>query len=673
MPILKMIGIFIVVIVLTESLFRKSFPDTLNWIFTSPLAFALNLMLMIFVAAVLLIFTRNIAIVTFSVSAVSLILNAINIGKYSLRNVPLLVDDFMLAKEVWVLMPQLFNIKVLIQIIIGALLLVAYAMGLRKFFKKEKLQGQRLIAIFMIAISIPFLMLGQTSFSSDQDILETGFLYSLSNNTREASIVIDDAQLEEADSLMQRYVKEYNAEFPTPTEEPVKPNIIIIQSEAYWDIDKLDIKMTENPNAFFESLRKESRYGEMYVPVIGGGTSNTEYEILTGMTLKNYSNDWYMVYPNEIKSPVISMASILRNQGYSAVGIHPYMSWYYNRYDVYNYLGFDTFKTLEFMNDVRTVGGLASDDYSTDMIIHTIESETNPVFNFIVTMQNHGPFGNARFAADEFTVDIKTKMSDSSRYLLHNYVQGLSLTDQALEKLVNYLKASDEPTIILFYGDHLPALGDDYQAYRELGYVGNEDNYSLQNDLKMMSVPYILWSNFDNTSEKLPTMNASFMSSYILNYLNLDMPDYLKALYMARREMPVYFRTFGFDENGNRLEKEATTFLNTKALYVSIFNDLGTGAEKAKWAINDNPDYNKSLSEIAISDVKTEGSKTALTGGPFYQNMKVLINQTETAFTWVSDTEVTLGQALKTGDTIEISLSDSEGRVLAELKAYEVK
>ncbi len=435
----------------------------------------------------------------------------------------------------------------------------------------------------------------------------------------------------------------------------------------------MDVKFSKNPNAYFESLRNEAQYGEMYVPVVGGGTSNTEYEILTGMTLKNYSNDWYMVYPNEIKSPLISLASILRKQGYSSVGIHPYMSWYYNRYGVYNSMGFNTFKTLEFMNDVRKVGEFAADDYTTDLIINQIENETAPVFNFTVTMQNHGPYGNARFGADQFDVDIKTKMSDSTKYFLHNYVQGLYLSDQALEKLINYLKTCGEPTILLFYGDHLPMLGDDYQAYRELDYIGNEDNYTLQNDLRMMAVPYILWSNYDTKSEELPTMNASFMTSFILNKAALDMPDYLKALYMAREDMPLYFRTFGYDTNGNKLTQESSAFINMKSLYLSIFNTLSKGEGIDQWVIKDNSDFNKTLSEINITKVEASESQTQIYGGPFYEGMAIGVNNEKIDFDLKEDGTLQIKRGLKQGDQISIQLLDTDGKVLAELKSYEVQ
>ena len=252
-------------------------------------------------------------------------------------------------------------------IMIGLGIVVAIGIGfaLFKFFKKSTLHKHRLAAFTLSLISIGVLSVGQNINAADIDISKTGFIYSLSNNTRE-QVILNDEQLETAGNLYDQYLVEYNNRTHEKTLES-KPNVIVIQSEAFWDVNKLDVNYNKNPIPNFEALRKESRYGELYVPVVGGGTANTEYEILTGMTLKNFSNDWYTVYPSEINQPMVSLASIFKNQGYESIGIHPYQSWYYNRLAVYDHLGFDTLKTIEFMNDPEIIGAYMSDRYTTEI------------------------------------------------------------------------------------------------------------------------------------------------------------------------------------------------------------------------------------------------------------------------------------------------------------------
>ena len=667
-PLLKMMSVYLLILFIMEALFRKSVGDTVKWIVASPFLFSLNLFTLMAISGILLILTRRIVWVTIIVSFMTVILSFINIGKFALRNVPLLYDDIFLLKEVLILLPEIFNLKSIIMIGIGVLVAIGLGFALFKFFKKSTLQKHRLAAFTLSLISIGVLSIGQNINAADIDISKTGFIYSLSNNTRE-QVILNEEQLETAGNLYDQYIAEYNGRTHEKTLEK-QPNVIVIQSEAFWDINKLGVKYNKNPIPNFEALRKESRYGELYVPVVGGGTSNTEYEILTGMTLKNYSNDWYMVYPSEINQPMVSLASIFKNQGYTTSGIHPYQSWYYNRTAVYEHLGFDTFKTIEFMNDPEIIGAYMSDRYTTDLIIDAIETTEKPLFNFTVTMQNHGPYGNHRFSSDQFDIDIKTKLTDSTRYFLANYVQGLYMADVELERLVNYLRESEEPTILVFYGDHLPMLGEDYQTYREVDYVGDEDNYLLQNDLRMMAVPYLIWSNFDDTSEELPTMNASFITSLILEEAQVEMPDYLKVLAIAREKMPLYFREFGYDSNGTKVEKDSPQFMNIKSLYVSIFDKLKDTDSLKPWLVENNTAYNKTITVIDIESATADGGSTTLKGNNFYQAMKLTVGESEVTFRFVSENEVIVESALASGDTVMAKLYDSEGKQIAESNAY---
>jgi phosphoglycerol transferase MdoB-like AlkP superfamily enzyme len=668
MPLLKMMTVYVIILFVMESLFRKSMGDTVKWIVESPFLFSMNLFTLMAISGILLILTKRIVWVTIIVSFLTVILSFINIGKFALRNVPLLYDDIFLLKEVLILLPEIFNLKTILLIGLGVLVAIGLGFALFKFFKKSTLHKHRLAVVTLSLISIGILSIGQNINAADIDISKTGFIYSLSNNTRD-QVILNEEQLETASNLYNQYLVEYNNRTHEKTLDK-QPNVIVIQSEAFWDVNKLDVKYNKNPIPNFEALRKESRYGELYVPVVGGGTSNTEYEILTGMTLKNYSNDWYMVYPNEIKQPMVSLASIFKKQGYTTTGIHPYQSWYYNRTAVYEHLGFDMFKTIEFMNDPEIIGAYMSDRYTTDLIIDAIETNDKPLFNFTVTMQNHGPYGNHRFTSDQFDIDIKTKLTDSTRYFLSNYVQGLYMADVELERLVNYLRESEEPTILVFYGDHLPMLGEDYQTYREVEYVGNEDNYLLQNDLRMMAVPYLIWSNFDDTSEALPTMNASFITSKILEEAQVEMPDYLKVLAIAREKMPLYFREFGIDSNGTKVEKDSPQFMNIKSLYVAIFDKLKDTDSLKPWLVENNKAYNKSITEIEIKSATAESGTTNLIGNNFYQGMKLTVGDSEVAFRFVSETEIIVESALASGDTVMAKLFDSEGKQIAESNAY---
>lgn len=131
-----------------------------------------------------------------------------------------------------------------------------------------------------------------------------------------------------------------------------KPNIICIMNESLSDLQVLgNLTTNEDYMPFIHSLTENTIKGNLYVPVIGAGTSNTEFEFLTGHTtafLPSGSNA-YMLY---IKNPLASLVSTLKAQSYSAFALHPYYAVGWNRTDVYKYMGFDKFVSLENIMDV---------------------------------------------------------------------------------------------------------------------------------------------------------------------------------------------------------------------------------------------------------------------------------------------------------------------------------
>lgn len=661
MPLLKMVCVYVVLIFGTEAFFRKSLMATVLWVVNEPFLFSLNVFVLTTISSIMLMLTRRIEWVTLAVGGVATILSFVNIGKFQLRNVPLLYEDFYLLNEVWVLMPEILNIRMMVMMATGVAISAIIGHFLIKWFRKSKLQGHRGVTLLLMSLSVVFLLIGQNINSADISIMDTGFIYSLSNNTRQ-QMIIHEEQLQEAKVLYNNYLAAYG-ELEDLSAIDTKPNIIVIQSEAFWDVNKLGVSFDQNPIPVFESLKKESIHGETYVPVFGGGTSNTEYEVLTGLTMKNFSSDWYMVYPNEIKSPTVSVASILKNQGYAAEGIHPYMSWYYNRIEVYKHFGFDSLKTIEYMNGYDNIGVFASDDYTTDLIIEALKSNDDPFFGFVVTMQNHGPYGNARFKQEDFDIQIEDKLTDSSRYLLANYTQGIHLSDRALGRLVEHLRGLDEPTILLFFGDHLPMLGEDYQIYREVGYVGKESTEALQQDMRIMAVPYIIWRNYDDTAVELPMMNLSYIPSILLREARVEMPDYMKVLYMLREDMPLYLRGHGFDSSGKEIASDMPLFQNTQALFFKLYQ---TARDEDVWKVKRNNDFNKTLTEISITACTVSDNVTTVRGKNFYEGMKVYVKGAETPFSFVSSNEITLAGTVGVGDEIVMKLFDSKGSLLAQ-------
>lgn len=282
----------------------------------------------------------------------------------------------------------------------------------------------------------------------------------------------------------------------------------------------------------------------------------------------------HIVYRNEIYGPVPSLASIFKEEGYRTEALHPYHHWYYRRDEVFPHLGFDNFTALKDLDDPQTLGPFVSDDYLTDVLINQLEESEEPIFNYTLTMQNHAPFHEQR---NEPVIDFDHNLNARQASMLQTYADGLHYSDQALKRLVNYLRESDEPTLLLFFGDHLPMFGNNFDLYREMGYVGDETLEELQDDLRLHTVPYILWANYSLEEEELPLQNATSLPLLVLEQAGVEKPLHLQLVEEIHDRAPLIQNNHYTDADGNRYKRESEEYQEIIEMYRALRNQLLDG------------------------------------------------------------------------------------------------
>lgn len=320
----------------------------------------------------------------------------------------------------------------------------------------------------------------------------------------------------------------YAAEKKAVSGETVKPNVIVVMSEALWDPNQLSkVKFSQNP---MDNLNK-ARKSTFVSPTFGGYTCNVEFEFLTGMTMK-FLPPASVPYQHFIKKSMPSLPSELKRNGYATAAIHPNDAWFWGRDKVYPLLGFDEFIAKEGFKGAKKKGYYISDDSVMDKIIGKIESTKEPLFVFAVTMQNHGPFNDKRYKKTD--IQITGQDPAMKEQMLDTYTQGVLDADRAFKKLTDYVAKSDEPTLVIEFGDHLPSLGDNFEMYKKYGYI-REDVASYQEmtgeeQLKTRSTQVSAFSNYKDI--ELPAyVSPSMLSARLLAYTGSDMNDYYKLLY----------------------------------------------------------------------------------------------------------------------------------------------
>ncbi|MTI48892.1 MAG: LTA synthase family protein [Firmicutes bacterium] len=649
----------------SELLFRGGVEKTLSWMINNPISIIWNYIIVISIISLLAsLININISIVISS--AVIIFLSFMNSIKISLRNIPLIPKDFSLFNEMASISRLAVNFRMIMFLILGIIIIAVICYTLFKISKVNFSITNRIILFIMAIVTLT-----STSFTdrmginnqtaSLEDMGFVQFFYSKLQKQSDFNDIDfwDNGEFFLIDDNYKR------------AEE--KPNIIIIMNETFWDPTLMDnLKLDVNVTETVDKLRRKGIYGYFKTPAFGGGTSNVEFELLTGNST-SYYDPGYMLYSNEVKEPSLSLASILGNQGYKTKAIHPYKSWYWNRREVYKLLGFDEFLSEEYLVNPDYKGFFISDEYVTDTIIQEIESTDDPLFLFAVTMQNHGPYNDDRYEDYGLDVDVKNNLDNESMQILRTYSQGIYDADKALGKLVDYIDKQKKPTMVLFFGDHLPILGMDLKVYNELDFMNANSVNNGRMDL--YSVPFILYSNYKSVSEDMGTLNTSFMAPYLLRYAGLEMPNYFKQLYGLSQEISVISPIYAVNKNNEFINQGNEEFEKYNRIYKSLqfknmYNNNGEG-EDEQWIIRDNNSYNKELNNIVIKGGKFDGNKFTISGKNLYPNSKLYINDKLYEYTFIDKTSISLSNVnIDNKSTIQMKLLDSEDNLICESNKF---
>lgn len=343
-----------------------------------------------------------------------------------------------------------------------------------------------------------------------------------------------------------------------------RPNVIVIMSEAFWDINNWNglVQSKINPMDKYYELVSESVTGELAVNVFGGGTNQTEFEFLTGINSKylismNGYGEYYSLKQE-------SMVSYMEQLGYYTMAFHPYDKEFWDRHIGYSNMGFDAFYSdVEFMNKEMYRGYISDKSLTYEIIerfeIQKKEQPQQPIFSFAVSIQNHiSDMSTLNEVTENFEGGIiATQINISGveeivAQEINEYYNGMYESIEALEALMDYFENYDEETVIVFFGDHAPSLAKNLNATEK----------------KMYRTPYMIWANYDIDYQEYGDMNVSYLSSALIDYLDLPKPNqYYVNMYMLEH-YPINTRYE--QERKDSIEDER--ILDMMSIYSTIVN-----------------------------------------------------------------------------------------------------
>lgn len=492
----------------------KSISKGLHFVVTSPYIFLANTLIIVMTLSITLLFKKRYFWVTIG-CAIWLVFGFSNLILLCNRVTPFTASDLFLIDSLFDVIEKYFN---LFQIALIAVLVVALIIILvLLFFRAPKLDHKinyihALNYICTISlITIGAIKLGVATGIMDGQFAElsaayrkNGFAYCFTNS------LIDTGVSKPRDYSPEYMTKILENDHTTLFADRADktPNIVFVQLETFFNVQELnDVTFSDTVLPNFTKLQKDAG-GLFEVPVIGAGTVNTEFEVLTGMSMDHFGAGEYPFKTILTKTTTESLAYNLKTYGYHTHALHNNTGTFYGRNLVYSNLGFDDFTSIEYMKDYeKTVTGWAKDYCLTDYIMQCLKKTKNQQdFVYAISVQGHGGYNITEPYEKHITVTDISEERASSKNAIEYYANMMWEMDDYVGQLIDALSEFDEDVILVMYGDHLPSLD-----------ITPEE----LNNRTIYQTDYIMWSNFGMKFKK-GNMQANEISSYIMKKLGMS-------------------------------------------------------------------------------------------------------------------------------------------------------
>lgn len=377
---------------------------------------------------------------------------------------------------------------------------------------------------------------------------DNGFIVSFAYTLQYMSVKIpQNYNAETVYAEEENYVKQ-NETVQATIQTDTTPNIIVIMNESFCDPAVLtDFETNQDYMPFIHSLLAGGENivsGYAYPSVCGGNTANSEFEFLTGNSMA-FLPEGSIAYQQYIKDEIPALGWYLQSIGYRTCGMHPFSKAGWNRNTVYPYLGFEMTRFAEDMRGADKMRTYISDAATYEMIEDNYASkDDNPLFTFEITMQNHGGYFQDY---DNFEREIKLVNNDAEavdQNITERYLSLVKKSDEAFEDLIEHFENTDEPTMIVMFGDHQPG---DYALKAIYRPTENPDIETLQ---KRYMVPFVMWANFDIESEYVEGISLNYLSTLMMQKAGLPLTGYQQFLSQLHEDFPVINANGVIDANG---------------------------------------------------------------------------------------------------------------------------
>lgn len=505
------------VVFLVEFASRWDVVSAFKFITLTPLVFFYNSFI-VFASLTLVYLFRRRGFARVLICSFWVILGIINGIVLSNRVTPFGFADLAVLSDLMTMLKTYISPLMAVLIVIGVSLFVficsiLYAKGpIYKGKQHRIISSISILAIIFMAI--PFI----TSIAQERNVVASyfaniaqgykdyGFVYAFSSGVVDRGMSKPDDYNEEVIAALQEAVASEKAVTTVTSENG--PNIITVLLESFVDPYEYNfMTYSQDPTPFFHYLEDNFTSGYMQTPVVGAGTANAEFEILTGMKLQYFGTGEYP-YKTIIKeTDCESVAAVMKSLGYGTHAVHNNGGKFYSRDNAFSMMGFDSFTSKEMMDitDFTPTEDWAEDSMLAEEIIKTLTStENQPDLTYGITVGSHGVYAEEEVLQNPYC-EVYGLESEADTNKWTYYMHQINKTDQFMQELCAGLNALDEDTIVVFWGDHLPTMG-------------LEDSDMVSGDI--YKTKYVTWNNF-GLEENDKDLYAYQLMSDVLNTIGV--------------------------------------------------------------------------------------------------------------------------------------------------------
>ncbi len=631
-----------------ESLSRHSIVKGFQHIYTSPVVFFYNSLIILLVISFALLFRRRLFGLVI-LSAPWLICGIVNSIVLSFRVTPLGAIDFQIVKLSLIIMYLNQWQRILLYIAVGVGLLSIIALWILGPKISGKIHyGKNVASIVGIGVAVAIttsIAHNIKAISSDFGNLvgaynNYGFVYCFSSSMLDTGInKPDDYGQEKTQKILEQFPETTN------TDEMVKPDIVLIQLESFLDPKTIKgMTFSDDPTPIHTYLKENFSAGYLSVPSFGGGTANTEFEVLTGINLDNFGPGEYPYKTIMLEETVESIAYNLKENGYTAHAIHNHTGNFYDRDKVYPRMGFDSFQSKEYMYGFETTPyGWCKDKVLTEEIMTALTytdeengiTEENPRFVWTVSVQGHGAFPTEPIPGSDNVIQIECdRFNEKELCALEYYINQVWEMDMFLGSLISALENRDRPTMVIAYGDHLPSIGLDGEDLT----TGNA--YLTE---------YVTWNNF-GLEKKDKDLRTYELTSEMLKEIGFNNGNLTKLHQYKNSE----------DSKLNEKKyQEQIAYLAYDMLYGENYQFGGEKPYKKT-------EMRMGTLPITLDSIKVMGRSLYVQGEGFTEKSKIFVNGEKLPTTMLSQYSLMVADTrIREGDEVTVGQSSSKREVLS--------